>query len=84
MTISSLFAHSWQQFFILCEAFPTYISNLLQNFAVFGYRAITTVFKRSFVPANLANFEFVWLLVITTICFATQINHFCATDFFFE
>ena len=61
MTISSLFAHMWQQhvFCAKTSVCGRYINNVFQNFAIFGHGIITTVFKRCFFQAFAAEFEFV-------------------------
>ena len=55
-----------------------YIIIFFHTFAIFELGTITTVFKHSFIQSFDANFQFVWLKVITTLSFATRTNQFCA------
>ena len=61
-----------------------YFNYLYQNFAIFEHGTIKTVFKRSLDHNFVANFDVVWLSVITAKCFAIQTSQFCAEEVFFE
>ena len=63
----------------------SYTNRLLQHFAILCYwSTITTIFQCSFIEFFAAKLVLVSLLIIKTICFATETQHLCTSKLFFE
>ena len=55
---------------------------LLQNFAILWHVSISTVFHSSFIESLATEFVLVTLLIVATIGFATQAQHFWTSKLF--